>query len=56
MYPDYIAWEEFLANQAQLRSNCLNYQEELHGVPRKGQALLQGVVRCGYCGALLHLR
>jgi Recombinase zinc beta ribbon domain len=25
-------------------------------VPRKGQALLQGIVRCGYCGAFLHLR
>src|SRR6266700_4972169 len=56
VYPAYIAWEEFLANQAQLRANQLNYREELHGVPRKGQALLQGVVRCGYCGAFLHLR
>ncbi|HEY6408940.1 MAG TPA: recombinase family protein, partial [Ktedonobacteraceae bacterium] len=55
-YPAYITWEEFLANQAQLRANCLNYREELHGVPRKGQTLLQGVVRCGYCGALLHVR
>src|SRR5207248_1462715 len=56
VYPAYLAWEEFLANQAQLRSNHLNYREELHGVPRKGQALLQGIVRCGYCGAFLHLR
>jgi DNA invertase Pin-like site-specific DNA recombinase len=56
VYPAYIAWEEFLENQAQLRANCLNYREELHGVPRKGQTLLQGVVRCGYCGALLHVR
>jgi hypothetical protein len=47
VYPAYIAWEEFLGNQAQLRSNQLNYREELHGVPRKGQALLQGIVRCG---------
>jgi hypothetical protein len=56
VYPAYITWEEFLANQAQLRANCLNYREELHGVPRKGQTLLQGVVRCAYCGALLHVR
>jgi DNA invertase Pin-like site-specific DNA recombinase len=56
VYPAYIAWEEYLANQAQLRANCLNYREELHGVPRKGQTLLQGVVRCGYCGALLPVR
>ena len=56
VYPAYITWEEFLANQAQLRASQLNYREELHGVPRKGQALLQGIVRCGYCGAYLHLR
>ena len=56
VYPAYIPWDEFLANQAQLRANQLNYREELHGVPRKGQALLQGIVRCGYCGAFLHLR
>lgn len=56
VYPAYITWEEFLANQEQLRSNQLNYREELHGVPRKGQALLQGIVRCSYCGAFLHLR
>jgi DNA invertase Pin-like site-specific DNA recombinase len=56
VYPASIAWEEFLANQAQLRANHLDYQEEHHGVPRKGQALLQGMVRCGRCGALMHLR
>src|SRR5947209_5184 len=55
-YPAYIPWEEFLANQAQLRSNQLNYREELHGVRGLGQALLQGIVRCGSCGAVLHLR
>jgi DNA invertase Pin-like site-specific DNA recombinase len=56
VYPAYISWEEFVTNQAQLQSNQLDYQEEHHGVPRKGQALLQGIVRCGRCGALLHLR
>src|SRR2546421_6298660 len=56
VYPAYVTWDEFLANQAQLRSNQLNYREELHGVRGLGQALLQGIVRCGYCGAFLHLR
>ncbi len=44
-----------MANQAQLRANSLRYREERPGVARKGQALLQGIVRCGRCGALLHL-
>ncbi len=54
-YPAYIAWDEFVANQAQLHANSLKYREEQPGVARKGQALLQGIVRCGRCGALLHL-
>jgi DNA invertase Pin-like site-specific DNA recombinase len=54
-YPAYIAWDEFVANQAQLRANSLKYREERPGVARKGQALLQGIVRCGRCGALFHL-
>src|SRR6266699_1453531 len=54
-YPAYIAWEEFVANQAHLHANSLNYREERPGMARKGQALLQGIVRCGRCGALLHL-
>jgi DNA invertase Pin-like site-specific DNA recombinase len=54
-YPAYIPWKEFVANQAQLRANSLKYREEQPGVARKGQALLQGIVRCGRCGALFHL-
>jgi DNA invertase Pin-like site-specific DNA recombinase len=56
VYPAYISWETFLANQAQLHTNRMNYQKKQRGVPRQGQALLQGIVRCGRCGALLHLR
>jgi len=54
-YAAYIPWSEFMANQAQLHANSLNYQEERPGMARKGQALLQGIVRCGRCGALLRL-
>ncbi len=39
-YPAYIAWEEFVANQAQLHANSLNYREERPGMARKGQARL----------------
>jgi hypothetical protein len=38
-YPASIAWDEFVANQAQLRANSLKYREEQPGVARKGQAL-----------------
>jgi len=38
-YPAYITWEEFVANQAQLRANSLRYREERPGVARKGHAL-----------------
>ncbi len=50
IYPTYIGWERFLANQARLRENQSRYREDHKGVARKGQALLQGILRCGYCG------
>ena len=55
IYPAYISWEQFLANQKQLSINQSNYRENKHGVPRKGQALLQGIVICGQCGARMRL-
>lgn len=48
-YPAYISWEQFVENQRTLRSNW--YRQESRGAPRKGSALLQGVVFCGRCGA-----
>ena len=54
-YPAYLSWEECVANQAHLRANRLKYREEQPGMARSGQALLQGIVRCGRCGALFHL-
>ncbi|MCP5088191.1 MAG: recombinase family protein [Rhodobacteraceae bacterium] len=56
IYPAYITWETFLANQAQLKANQNRYQEDQSGVPRKGQALLQGIVRCGRCGRKMRMR
>jgi DNA invertase Pin-like site-specific DNA recombinase len=48
-YPAYISWEQFMNNQRVLRSNW--YRAESRGAPRKGAALLQGIVYCGRCGA-----
>lgn len=55
VYPAYISWETFLDNQTQLTANQARYHANQPGVPRWGQALLQGIVRCGRCGALMHL-
>jgi DNA invertase Pin-like site-specific DNA recombinase len=46
--PAYITWDRFLKNQQQLERN----QSRRHtpGVPRRGCALLGGLVFCGHCG------
>jgi hypothetical protein len=44
VYPAYIAWEQYLANQQQLHANARRY------TPREGAALLQGLATCGRCG------
>jgi len=55
VYPAYITWDVYMANQARLRDNQSRYQAERPGVPRRGQALLQGIARCGRCGSRLRL-
>jgi DNA invertase Pin-like site-specific DNA recombinase len=49
VYPAYLTWEQFVQNQAVLRAN--QNRQENPGAPRKGRALLQGIVYCGRCGA-----
>jgi DNA invertase Pin-like site-specific DNA recombinase len=53
-WPHYISWSEFLENQRVLRSNW--YRRESQGAPRKGAALLQGIVFCGRCGAKMGIQ
>ena len=48
VYPAYLTWKQFVHNQEILRAN--GYQPENPGAPRKGRALLQGIVYCGRCG------
>jgi len=53
VYPAYITWEEYLANQKQLRMNRpMAYTNDASGPGRSGDgaALLQGLVLCGKCG------
>jgi hypothetical protein len=56
VYPAYISWDEYLANQQRLRSNRTARAADIPGAARKGRALLQGIVLCGICGLRLTLR
>jgi DNA invertase Pin-like site-specific DNA recombinase len=50
VYPAYIRWEEFVANQDRLTDNAHRFDERTRGAPREGAALLVGLVVCGRCG------
>ena len=54
-HPGYISWEEYLRHQAQLQANHSGYAEDKPGVPRKGDALLQGIAICGRCGGRMRM-
>lgn len=56
VYPAYISWEEFMANQRRLADNVNRYAAGHSGVPRRGGALLQGIAVCGRCGRRMSLR
>jgi hypothetical protein len=49
--PGYISWERYLANQERLQQNCSRFASK--GAPRKGNALLGGLLYCRRCGARL---
>ena len=49
--PAYITWERFLANQERLQQN--RSRSAAKGCPRKGDALLGGLLFCRRCGARL---
>ena len=51
VYPAFISWDQFVRNQQILRDNW--FRGGSRGAPRNGGALLQGIVRCGRCGARL---
>lgn len=45
----YISWDEFLRNRERMRQNCGRYAGRV--APGRGPGLLQGLIRCGRCGA-----
>jgi len=48
-HPGYVTWDEYLASRERLRAN-VRPRAEGGGAAREGQALLQGLLRCGRCG------
>jgi DNA invertase Pin-like site-specific DNA recombinase len=53
VYPAYIPWQQYLANQERLHQNATPFKphaESAQGPARGGQALLQGLAICGLCG------
>lgn len=53
-FPAYLSWEQFQRNQQCLRANW--YRSSSRGAPRRGAALLQGMVFCGHCGRKMGLQ
>jgi DNA invertase Pin-like site-specific DNA recombinase len=56
VYPAYITWDQYQANQERIRQNGQQYTERrarAQGIARHGAGLLQGLVVCGHCG--LHM-
>ncbi len=50
-YPTYISWETFERIMAQLKENYAAYDpNQSRGIPRRGEALVHGMVYCGECG------
>lgn len=52
--PAYISWEQYLANQERLKQNRALH--DTRGAPKKGAALLQGLVVCSKCGHRMSTR
>ncbi len=50
-YPKYVSWDTFETIQAVLKENRAEYDRKMtRGVPRIGEALLQGIAYCSECG------
>jgi DNA invertase Pin-like site-specific DNA recombinase len=54
----YITWEQYMQNQQQIEANAgwSGRLQRAMGAPKKGPALLAGLMRCGVCGRPLHIK
>jgi DNA invertase Pin-like site-specific DNA recombinase len=51
--PAYISWEQYVANQRRISENRSFPSSK--GTPRRGQALLSGLIVCGRCGRRMNV-
>ena len=51
----YIGWEQYQANQKRIAENAQMKGLMSRGAPRRGRALLAGLLRCRRCGRRLHV-
>lgn len=56
-HPAYVSWETFEEIQGILKDNRAEYKKrQSRGIPREGEALLQGIAYCGECGHKLRVQ
>jgi hypothetical protein len=53
-HPGYISWEEYLRNRERIRKNWNGGRPG--SAAGRGQALVQGLIRCGKCGGRMYVR
>lgn len=51
----YISWDEYQANQSLIAHNANMKGAMVRGSPKRGEALLAGLLRCGHCGSKLYV-
>lgn len=51
----YIGWDEYQANRSLIAQNANMKGAMVRGSPKRGEALLAGLLRCGRCGCKLYV-
>ena len=54
-HPAYISFEKYLKIQELLKNNTAMKSSDMTGAAREGEALLQGLARCGQCGRAMYV-
>jgi excisionase family DNA binding protein len=54
-HPAYISFEKYLKIQELLKNNTAMKTSDMTGPAREGEALLQGLARCGKCGRTMNV-